>query len=77
MIEEKKILKEKMHFHYMNYLTTPWHMNPCRRHYMAEILPKGRKTTYYIQSINESMNPCPGGNEIFNFGGPFYVNVHH
>ena len=26
---DKKILKEIMHFHNMNYMATLWHMNPC------------------------------------------------
>ena len=39
---EKKIFKEIMHFHYVTYMATPQHKNPC-----------------------------PGGHEIYNFGGPF------
>ena len=25
----EKIFKEIMHFHYMTYMATPWHKNPC------------------------------------------------
>ena len=28
---EKSIFKEIMHFHYMTYMTTPMHKNPCPR----------------------------------------------
>ena len=28
---EKKLSKEIMHFHYMAFMATPWHKNPCPR----------------------------------------------
>ena len=46
---EKKIFKEIMHFHYMTYMATPKHKNPCPRGH--EIYNFGRPFLGYHYNI--------------------------
>ena len=51
---EKKIFKEKMHFHYMTYMATPYHKNPCPG--SPEIYNLGRPFLghhYYILGLSD------------------------
>ena len=52
---EKSIFKEIMDFHYMTYMTTPMHKNPCPRSHEIQILVDPSLviiTTYLVCLIN-------------------------
>ena len=51
---EKKILKEMMHFHYMTYLVTPLHKNPCLRgHESYNFVRPFLDHHYYILGLSD------------------------
>ena len=52
-----RILNELIHFHYMAYMVTPWHKNPCPG---AHEIYKGRPFSIHPFYNLSLYNLCPG-----------------